>query len=255
MKPSLTFEDLFHDPTYLAFKNHLYNYQLRIRAIRANVDVTRGLILEVGSGVSPILPPLPGIVHTDISAEAVRVNTANRSIRTGFAVDAAFIPLASASVETLVCSEVLEHIPDDTAALQEFARVIRPGGRMVITVPVHQYFFSADDRAVGHHRRYEVKELLPRLKTLGFGDFHTEIVTGLADKAGMLAATTMFGGGRGSHSPNDSRSGARLAWLLPLYKTMNTIYGGVAWLEARIIPEALATIVLIRAQRQSRNQH
>ena len=45
------------------------------------------------------------------------------------------IPLAAASVDLLLCTEVLEHIPNDGGAVEEIARVLRPGGWLVLSVP------------------------------------------------------------------------------------------------------------------------
>lgn len=45
------------------------------------------------------------------------------------------LPLASATVDLMVCYHVLEHIPDDGAAIAEMARVLRPGGLAIVQVP------------------------------------------------------------------------------------------------------------------------
>ena len=45
------------------------------------------------------------------------------------------LPLASGSVQRIICSEVLEHVPSPAAALGELARILAPGGRMALSVP------------------------------------------------------------------------------------------------------------------------
>jgi len=45
------------------------------------------------------------------------------------------LPVPDASVDRVIASEVLEHIPDDVTALAEIARVLKPGGRVAVTVP------------------------------------------------------------------------------------------------------------------------
>jgi SAM-dependent methyltransferase len=45
------------------------------------------------------------------------------------------LPFPDASVDRVIAAEVLEHIPDDRAAMAEIARVLRPGGRAAVTVP------------------------------------------------------------------------------------------------------------------------
>lgn len=45
------------------------------------------------------------------------------------------IPVENASFDAILCSEVLEHIPDPVKALDEFARVLKPGGILILTAP------------------------------------------------------------------------------------------------------------------------
>ena len=59
----------------------------------------------------------------------------------------------------VVACNVLEHIPDDVAALRAFAGLVRPGGRVVMVVPAVPAAMSAFDRAIGHHRRYLKRSL------------------------------------------------------------------------------------------------
>ncbi|MEI4280280.1 class I SAM-dependent methyltransferase [Klenkia terrae] len=49
--------------------------------------------------------------------------------------DLLHLPVPTASVDRVIASEVLEHIPDDATAFAEIARVLRPGGRVAVTVP------------------------------------------------------------------------------------------------------------------------
>jgi ubiquinone/menaquinone biosynthesis C-methylase UbiE len=49
--------------------------------------------------------------------------------------DITSIPLPDASVDVIMCTEVLEHIPNPVAALQEFSRLVKPNGYLLITAP------------------------------------------------------------------------------------------------------------------------
>jgi SAM-dependent methyltransferase len=69
----------------------------------------------------------------------------------------------------MVCAfEVLEHIEDDTLALEEWRERLRPGGWLLMSIPAHQKKYAAADRAAGHFRRYERADLLAKLEKTGY---------------------------------------------------------------------------------------
>jgi SAM-dependent methyltransferase len=75
------------------------------------------------------------------------------------------LPFGQGAFDAVVASDVLEHIADDGAAISEIDRVLRPGGAAIISVPAHQWLFSAHDVALHHFRRYSkagLKDLLER---------------------------------------------------------------------------------------------
>jgi glycosyltransferase involved in cell wall biosynthesis len=71
-------------------------------------------------------------------------------------------------VDTVVCLNVLEHIPDAPAALQNFYDVLSPGGRAIILVPQGKWLYSSLDSAVDHVKRYTRPELTEELTQAGF---------------------------------------------------------------------------------------
>jgi SAM-dependent methyltransferase len=78
-----------------------------------------------------------------------------------------------ASVDTIVSSNVIEHIEDDVACLQEMFELLRPGGAVGLYVPARPELYGSLDHAVGHHRRYTKPELETKLSQVGF---HVESV-------------------------------------------------------------------------------
>jgi SAM-dependent methyltransferase len=82
--------------------------------------------------------------------------------------DLAGLPLPDEAFDAAVCAEVLEHIDDDAAALAELARVLRPGGVLVVTVPANPYRYDWTDRWAGHRRRYDPAVLEARMRDAGF---------------------------------------------------------------------------------------
>jgi len=88
--------------------------------------------------------------------------------------DALALPFADATFDRVICSEVLEHIPDDLAAMGELARVLRRGGTMAVTVPRQgperiNWALSAQYHNVpgGHIRIYSRSVLEERLTAVG----------------------------------------------------------------------------------------
>lgn len=88
--------------------------------------------------------------------------------------DALHLPFPDASYDRVICSEVLEHIPDDVAAMRELARVLRPGGTMAVTVPrfgpelVNWALSDAYHNVPGGHIRiYRRSVLEGRLRSVG----------------------------------------------------------------------------------------
>lgn len=61
--------------------------------------------------------------------------------------------------DTVLYIDVLEHIEDDHGELERSAQHLRPGGRIVLLGPAHDWLFSPFDRALGHYRRYSKSRL------------------------------------------------------------------------------------------------
>jgi SAM-dependent methyltransferase len=102
-----------------------------------------------------------GEAPDDVVARAVRA-------------DLLSLPFPDASFDVVMASEVLEHIPDDDVAMAEIARVVRPGGRVAVTVPRWWpervcWALSREyhDVAGGHVRIYRGDELEERLSVAG----------------------------------------------------------------------------------------
>jgi len=74
--------------------------------------------------------------------------------------DARDIPFPDDHFGLVVAYDVLEHIEEDDKVVAEIARVVRPGGRVLIAVPADPRLWSAHDEAIGHVRRYTRPELV-----------------------------------------------------------------------------------------------
>jgi len=112
------------------------------------------------------------VVGVEPDREALRF-AAGRTSATRYRLDycraaGTALPLRSASFDGVIASDVLEHIADDVAAAREIARVLRPGGVFIFSVPAHPWLWSAHDVALWHQRRYRRGELVRLLVGAGF---------------------------------------------------------------------------------------
>ena len=114
-------------------------------------------ILEIGCGTGHNLPMLASFG----SVEAIEIDPAARdiaSLRLGRPVGAAPLPILPGvernAYDLIAVLDVVEHIEDDVAALKAMAACLKPGGKILITVPAHQWLWSAHDVVNHHHRRY-----------------------------------------------------------------------------------------------------
>src|SRR5262249_34493886 len=129
-------------------------------------------VLEVGCGTGNVLRflakacPNGTVVGMDLYAEGLSyarrrvdcplvVADVNRApFRRGFHLIGAF--------------DVLEHISDDGRILDGFWNLLESDGKVLITVPAHEFLWSYFDDISGHCRRYEAKDLRSRLESAGF---------------------------------------------------------------------------------------
>jgi len=72
------------------------------------------------------------------------------------------------SIDTILCSNVLEHVEDDDAVLSRFYRLLPRGGRLVLLVPALRILYNTFDRELGHFRRYTKRELIEKLERSHF---------------------------------------------------------------------------------------
>ena len=187
------FQDFFVDDKYIILKNFLYNYLLRKCAIEKVLqNEIREMILEVGSGISPVVNTDDHIVYSDLSILALQ--TMKRNLVKGMYVTADIInlPFRTGSFSHVVSSEVLEHVEDDRKALAEIARVTKALGIFIVTFPHRRFYFACDDRFVRHFRRYELAEMENHLKEAGLHPVLVRKVLGPLEKITMCMAIFIF---------------------------------------------------------------
>ncbi len=100
----------------------------------------RGVVLDLGAGLRPFANLIPG--------EVIALDHRPRP-ELDLIGDAHHLPFRDASVDAIVCTEVFEHLLDPTAAAGELIRILKPGGRLVLTT---RFCFPLHDRPADYWR-------------------------------------------------------------------------------------------------------
>ena len=132
------------------------------REVRPPADAR---ILEIGCGTGHNLLALRAFGKV----EGLEIDPAARALaaaRLGQPIAAAPLPqldgVEPSAYDLIAALDVIEHVQDDAGAIAAIAARLRPGGKLLMTVPAHQWMWSAHDVANHHQRRYS-KGALRRL--------------------------------------------------------------------------------------------
>ena len=141
-----------------------------VRRMVAKYATPNAPILDAGCGTGLNLRHLPeGSTGIDINPRNIallRQRLPNHTVVEG---DVEAMPFADASFGTVLCTEVIEHIPDPSAALAEYRRVLQPGGVLIGSVPARsaiwklRFLSSTCPHSEPFHNEYlphEVREML-----------------------------------------------------------------------------------------------
>jgi SAM-dependent methyltransferase len=123
-----------------------------LRTVLAEHVGSPGRVLDVGSADGPSVSWLRQ--HDGLH---VTMDIDPRGLAAGGVCGSALqLPFADESFDVVGAFDVLEHCEPEDVALREIARVLAPGGRLLMSVPAYTWAWSDFDDANGHHRRYTV---------------------------------------------------------------------------------------------------
>ncbi|MCW3834952.1 class I SAM-dependent methyltransferase [Sphingomonas canadensis] len=225
---------------YVARRDILADYIARYAALPKDAR-----ILEIGCGTGHNLPMLGHFGTVD----AIEIDPAAREIaskRLGKPVGSAPLPglegVAPGSYDLVAVLDVVEHVDADVDALRAMARVLKPGGKILITVPAHQWMWSAHDVVNHHKRRYSKRTLTAAMAAAGLEWRKLGYFNSLLFPAAVAAR--LAGKLTGKDDSDDS----------PPPKPLNTAFEAIFGLERHLIgrlplPPGLSIITLASPKR------
>lgn len=157
--------------------------------------------------------------------------------------DAAKLPFADACIDTILLLEVMEHLRHPAQALSEIARVLKPGGQLLLTIP---FLYPVHD-APHDYQRYTCYGLAREIEAAGLEPGVVEPSLGTAESGALVFALAL--GGMASEAVA-RRSLALL--LLPVLALMILCTNLSSWLLGRVMPHwpALTAGYRVRVVRQ-----
>lgn len=200
-------------------------------------------LVDIGCGTGANLPMLREAVGPDGSVVGIDFSplalahareelhqVSNLALVQG---DALNLPVANNSADCVTMMDVLEHLSDDNRALCEVARILKPGGVIILTVPAYGHLWSAHDEALHHFRRYEKVQLRARFREAGLHVDKLSFAMSLLPPAAYLWRHLVLP--RLPKRPRDAKRHSQGAVLPQLPGPMNAAMIRVLELEGRLM--------------------
>jgi SAM-dependent methyltransferase len=119
---------------------YAFNQTLRDRwiKIQAAAVPAGARVLDVGAGSCPYRADFPHCEYRSQDFSGLRGDQLRHGDygQIDYICDAADIPVADASFDVVLCTEMLEHVAYPERVVKEFARILKPGGRLILTAPL-----------------------------------------------------------------------------------------------------------------------
>ncbi len=122
-------------------------------------------VLDLGAGMGGFREGLSefsdSVCASDVDLDSLK-NCVARGYASSVLGSGYSLPYRDASFDLVCMFDAIEHIPDDAKVMAEVHRILRPGGRIFVSVPAYQFLYANNDRVAQHQRRY-TRGMLRRL--------------------------------------------------------------------------------------------
>lgn len=192
-------------------------------------------ILEIGCGTGFVLAstcrtfPAAQLSGSDIYTEGLCFAKQRVPSAIFFQMDARYIPFRN-EFDLIGAFDVLEHIDDDQAALNEIYQACLADGVLILTVPQHHWLWSKTDDYAHHKRRYSRAEVKEKVSQAGFRVEYASSFVSLLLPFMLLSRLAQ----RSSQADDKMDSGFKIGWLA------NKLLGAVMKLECWLIANGVS---------------
>lgn len=181
------------------------------------------LLVDVGSADGPSvqwMDVVPRRVAADLNPQGLRAAT-------GVCASATALPFGDGTFDVVAAFDVIEHCPSESEAVAELARVLAPGGRLLVSVPAYQWAWSDHDVHAGHYRRYTRPRLVAAIEEAG--------LTLERATYGFASVFPFFVLERAMRRLKERRGTAEGPRLTPVSPTVDRVLTGLCGVDRRVL--------------------
>jgi SAM-dependent methyltransferase len=183
-------ENIFFRPTWysIALNPYFINRRSLYLAVQkfAKLTTPESSVLDVGCGLKPYRDLFPAQKYVGIDIETGGHSNDQKHVDSYY--DGEHIPFDDRSFDFVLCTQVLEHAEKPEKLIEECARVLKPGGKVLFSMP----FMYPEHEIPYDFQRYTRFKHTSLLQKNGFGQVETEKTTGFFGTFSQLFSVFIF---------------------------------------------------------------